>query len=736
MPKVSVIIPVYKVEKYLKICLDSVINQTFGDIEIICINDASPDSSGQILESYATRDKRIRIISHEKNQGLGAARNTGILQARADYIAFVDSDDYVNPEFVETLFNLIILNDAQMSWCGMNTVSETGDFLDSNSLPDKTWSTDEILQCEKLYPSILSLCNKMFHRDLIKDITQLPIISEDQPVLGEYFIKCNVIVTTSLNLYQYRQNTNTLSKPLEVKPIFWNDFFYSHELFFGFLKTKYQKKRHLRKQAILRHFSMLWRIWNYNILFQNNWDQHEKIIRSHLKADKIGLKHYSSVAYYCLKALFNSGYSKKFKKTGIETIMRLSRGKWLIRTNWLLLPFDILVGLKPTLIAKTKFGLDVVELLVIKIISVIYKKLNNKHIWLIGERPDTAQDNGIYFYSYLRSYHPEIKAYYIINKKSPQFEDLENKDKAIQANSLKHKVFFLSSSIYACSHNHFCFPIYYFSKKRYKLLKSTTNVFLQHGITFNDNSDVYGKSNSSINLFICGAQKEFEFVKREFGYAEDEVKYTGFARFDGLHNFNTKRQILVMPTWRRKIWESRLKNNNHYFLQSTYFKVFQSLFENCNLHFILERYNFTLLFYPHYEIQPYLSFFTSSSNKIVFASKEDFNVQDILKSSALLITDNSSVSFDFAYMYKPIIYYFFDKDDFTKNHLNPGYFSHDKMGFGNLIYNEEALIREIENILSDNCRMIDKYKNRVNDFFQLHDTKNCERLFHAIKTYA
>lgn len=105
MPKISVIVPVYNVEKYLPKCLDSICNQTLKDIEIICVNDCSPDDSLDVLQGYADKDERIKIVNREKNGGLAAARNSGLDLACGDYIAFVDSDDYISLDFCEKLIN-------------------------------------------------------------------------------------------------------------------------------------------------------------------------------------------------------------------------------------------------------------------------------------------------------------------------------------------------------------------------------------------------------------------------------------------------------------------------------------------------------------------------------------------------------------------------------------------------------------------------------------------------------
>jgi len=105
MPRVSIIIPVYRTENYIRQCLDSVVNQTLTDIEIIVIDDGSPDNSGRIADEYAARDKRIHII-HTENRGAGSAKNTGLDSATGEYIGFVDSDDWVSDDYFLALYNL------------------------------------------------------------------------------------------------------------------------------------------------------------------------------------------------------------------------------------------------------------------------------------------------------------------------------------------------------------------------------------------------------------------------------------------------------------------------------------------------------------------------------------------------------------------------------------------------------------------------------------------------------
>lgn len=128
MTKMSLIIPVYNVENYLRECLNSCINQTLKEIEIICINDCSPDASDVILNEYAAKDKRIKVINHETNKGLGAARNTGIANATGEYIWFIDSDDFIDINSCQVFYDIAKKN-------GVDVLMFQGkDFVDENEV--------------------------------------------------------------------------------------------------------------------------------------------------------------------------------------------------------------------------------------------------------------------------------------------------------------------------------------------------------------------------------------------------------------------------------------------------------------------------------------------------------------------------------------------------------------------------------------------------------------------------
>ncbi|MCD7828059.1 MAG: glycosyltransferase [Clostridiales bacterium] len=138
MPTISIIVPIYNVEKYLRKCIESILSQTFKDFELILIDDGSSDNSGKICDEYAKQDSRI-IVIHQCNKGVSTARNKGLTSAKGDYIAFIDPDDYVAENYLEYLYNsLQEYSDADYAVCSYAKVDENGNFIDEISISFKT----------------------------------------------------------------------------------------------------------------------------------------------------------------------------------------------------------------------------------------------------------------------------------------------------------------------------------------------------------------------------------------------------------------------------------------------------------------------------------------------------------------------------------------------------------------------------------------------------------------------
>lgn len=209
---VSIIVPVYEVKKYLKKCIESLINQTYTNLEILLIDDGSTDGSSNICNDYAIIDKRIQVI-HKENEGVSKARNKGIEIAKGDYITFVDADDYIDTHYIETLYNDCIINKSDISIIGVKDINEENVILRESKSMKKTLdfiSAFKELMCEKYYTSVV--WGKMYNKDLFNNV-RFNIetkIGEDLEIIYKIFEKANRIsINTEKKLYYCLMRNNS-----------------------------------------------------------------------------------------------------------------------------------------------------------------------------------------------------------------------------------------------------------------------------------------------------------------------------------------------------------------------------------------------------------------------------------------------------------------------------------------------------------------------------------------------
>lgn len=723
-PLVSIIVPIYNVEQYLPACLDSILAQTLQSIEVICVNDCSLDNSLTVMNEYAQKDARIKIVSHAQNKGLGPARNTGVEAATAPYILFVDSDDVVEETMAEKLYSLMVENNADMSWCNIGSMTEDGYIRRAGEyIPAGIYTPASVLESAQLYQTLLPVWNKMYKRAMIKDVKQLPIVSEDQPFLSMVLGRCNSIAVTSETYYYYRNRRGTLSKPKLHTSKSWDAFFYAHKLFFEKLPQGKVTTKGLYVQCVKRYFSLFWRIRTFSLIEQQTWEEQRKCIFEHIVANDIPIKRYCIFLYGYLCYVFAKTRSKHITQRlvhfGYDLSAYISRGASFFQVGWYIVK-RIIKRMSHQFLSMVDMG----EQLFFHLLS----KFVSKKIWLIGERLNTYQDNGMYFFKYMIQYHPEVQSYYVIDK---EHIDSIGGHHTLVYNSFKHKLYFCAAQVYANAHYDATYPRTSLTHKRYNQSSHTLNVFLQHGITYSSVGKFYGKESSDIDVFICAVPIEQQVAIRDFGYSKNEAALTGFARFDGLNdNVCPKRQVLLMPTWRRDLCQCSLTE----FTNTEYYKVFHSLLVSPYFAQWLSDTGLQLLFAPHYEMTPFLQAFSDVQNdhiRIIDSSK--YSVQRLLKDALVLITDVSSVQFDFAYMRKPLLYYHWDYTSIVANHLGKGYFDFERNGFGAICSNEDSVLQELNKIANDDWKMEDKYLSRVNQFFCYRDSNNCQRIYQAIQ---
>ncbi|WP_244834586.1 glycosyltransferase [Clostridium sp. BJN0001] len=211
---ISIIVPVYNVEKYLEKCVNSLINQTYKNIEIILVDDGSKDSSGEICEKLSQKDSRIFVV-HKKNGGLSSARNEGLKYAEGSYIGFVDSDDWLSPNMYETLYDILIKNDADISYCKFfKTSNETSEIPKENENKISVFNNKEGMNNFYTDLSVYTIVawNKLYKRELFLDV-RYPEgkIHEDEGTTYKLFYKAEKTVYIDKAFYYYRVNPESIT---------------------------------------------------------------------------------------------------------------------------------------------------------------------------------------------------------------------------------------------------------------------------------------------------------------------------------------------------------------------------------------------------------------------------------------------------------------------------------------------------------------------------------------------
>lgn len=356
---------------------------------------------------------------------------------------------------------------------------------------------------------------------------------------------------------------------------------------------------------------------------------------------------------------------------------------------------------------------------------------NNKPIWIICDRGPQAGDNGYKFFLFMKKEHPEVDSYFLVSKTAPEWKELDQySDSRLEFNSLKHLIYLWRAKYLVSTHIQGYFPfrgLGLWIKKIYPFYNKKKHVFLQHGVSYNYNKFLE-YSNTQIDLFLCAIPMEVDFIIDRYGYPKDKVVLTGFSRFDSLvDESKDRRQILLVPTWREYIYKAKG------FEETDYFKAYSSLITSKRLADILEKNDMTLIFYPHHEMQCYLSSFENLdiSPRVHVANENECPLAAHLRQSNVMITDYSSVIFDFAYMNKPILLYQFDRDMFLKGHCMQGWLDYDH-SVGPVCNSENVLLDTLEKLIERNLLPDDEYLEYAEKAFLNHDRGNSERIYQAI----
>lgn len=357
------------------------------------------------------------------------------------------------------------------------------------------------------------------------------------------------------------------------------------------------------------------------------------------------------------------------------------------------------------------------------------RKKAYKNLWIVAERGTDARDNGYHFFKFLKNEHPEINSVYIITKDSPDRGKVAALGTVVNYGSFRHYLCFALAKVRVSTHIDGYSPDILFFYKFGKLFPcKAKNIFLQHGIIKDDLTFCHA-DNTNIDMFVCSAVPEYEYIDKVYGYKEGVLQLTGLCRFDNLKKpEQPTRKILFMPTWRATLRTC----NRHTFLESEYFKRYNSFLNSQKLSKLLEDHGYELVFYPHYEVQRFIDCFKAEDPRVRIADFKNNDVQELLINSDILLTDYSSVFFDFGYMRKPMVFYQYDEAAFRAEQHGKGYFDDKRDGFGAVVETEDEVIESLEHILKNGLRPDDVYLGRMNAFFKFNDANNCRRVYEAI----
>ncbi len=364
------------------------------------------------------------------------------------------------------------------------------------------------------------------------------------------------------------------------------------------------------------------------------------------------------------------------------------------------------------------------------------KKKKRQRIWLISDRINRADDNGEVFFQYLSEHAPaDVTPYFVLKKGSEGYERVRQYGAVIEPFSWKHKVYHLLSEYIISSQGNFAVVNPFGSKAsvNYKdMLSDQKFIFLQHGVTKDDQSAWMNRYDRNIHGLIVSTRQEYDSIfQYDYFYWPKEVWLTGMPRYDLLYH-NEKNQVLVIPTWRKSLSSGRDGEGvwlmSEDFADSSYAQFYEQLLTDDRLLAAAERLGYEITFMPHPNTAAMGGCIQVDDRVKVYDERTSY--RDLFAESKLLVTDYSSVAFDFAYLRKPVLYCQFDKEEFFdgSHSYTKGYFEYERDGFGEVEYTLRATVDRMIEYMESGCALKPEYQKRIEDTFVYQDQDCCRRI--------
>ena len=369
----------------------------------------------------------------------------------------------------------------------------------------------------------------------------------------------------------------------------------------------------------------------------------------------------------------------------------------------------------------------------LRIAHKLSKIFHKKDLWLISDRLDKAGDNGQAFFEYIVNHTPTgVRPVFVLDKKSSDYKKIKRLGKVISPKSPMYKLHYLRAKMNISSQldGSRLLKVRPYLKD---IMNESRVIFLQHGVIEHDSSSYYNRFDFGMDMFVTTTKGEYDSIVgiKNYGCDDKIVSLCGLCRYDKLEN---KREniIFICPTWRLSLLEStetlELKEG---YENSAYFKFFSSLLSNEKLINKAQEKGYKLCFYPHRMLKNLKKHLTPTAP--CFMDGEGISYTEMFKRGALLLTDYSSVQFDFSYLKKPVVYCQFDREEFFSSHTcQEGYMEYERDGLGPVTYDLDTTVDTLCAYMENDCRLEEKYRERIDKTFKFTDRDNCERTFNRI----
>ncbi|MDY6407478.1 MAG: glycosyltransferase [Pseudomonadota bacterium] len=720
-------------EKYLSDCLSSLLNQSFPDIEVLCINDGSTDSSGDILNRFQQTDSRVKVF-HQKNAGPAKARNVGLQNAQGKYLMFCDSDDTYEPDMCKEMYRAITENDVDFAMCNPNMIVMDKDHgrnqVNLNYHYNSYFGFIPLTMWLRTKINIL-LWNKIFKMDLVRKYNiSFPdgYESDDNAFTWSYLSVSKSFYGVERKLYNYRLLNNSVMGKIysqkKTEKLF--DQVYAIKHFFNFLKAN----------ALLHNGLFLLNKTESSVRFVCSYLPHAAQMRflALLRQEVLNNPELSTLIsshtddYPILSAcLFQND------KVALTKIHQNRSKRWFgwvkkgDKKRFYLLGLSVLKEVKtPTLKSYFICGIKVFhkKRSNIKIPHSLPKKvIKDGYILCFDCLYDAGQEaiDAYTFFTYLQ--HNNIPSKYVLlmdNRLADEIRD--NPDVII----LKNQKEFFRKCASVIQQSHAVITSFGLSKKkqnnRLKKINTLNYIFIGHGVDLlkKDVLKIYNPDRYDLQLAACHLTYD---LYQSNNWDNSQILCAGLPRWDLLTKAENNGHILVFFTWRRTFKESQSAKQSYIhqvleFLRHLRDRVPESVAIDIALH--------------HESVRGGLS--PESLNTMGINVIVTDKVSHAIRQSAMLITDYSSVCWDFMYMNKPVIFYRFDRDDLSLNLSDQeaciSAMQEDRKLY-NCLYDEQSVL-DLTNRYIQNNFMIEPEIRDKNKTIFWENRNNCETLYHLI----